>query len=300
MSPCATRVLYRLLVFGIGGFQFRLNSIVDGEQYVEASELWLRQVENQPHSAKVIANAADFIVLGVTQVTLGPAVGIAIGLLGAYLIDKAATTGRSNRTFEGMAVLALALLSFAVAEAVGGNGFIATFAAGLSFGAIVRNRCASLFEFMETEGQLLTLLTFFVFGALMIPEALPLIDAKTLLYAILSLTVIRMLPVALSLLGSGVGLATHLFLGWFGPRGLASILFALLIIERSQIPHRGDILAVTVATVALSVILHGVTAAPFAKRYGALTDQMGKCEEKMPVVEMPLRHGNRPEPDQKI
>lgn len=101
-----------------------------------------------------------------------------------------------------------------------------------------------------------------------------------------------MLPIGLSLVGSGVSLPTHLFVGWFGPRGLASILFALLIIEEAEIPYRGEILAATIVTVALSVILHGITAAPLAARYGALARRMGECEETMPVVEMPLRHGN--------
>ena len=245
------------------------------------------------------ANVADLVMLGVLQVTLGPGVGIAIGMLGGYLIDRAATTGFSNHAFEGMAVLALALLSFAVAEIVGGNGFIAAFTAGLCFGAVVRHRCEFLFEFMETEGQLLTLLTFLVFGASMIPEAIPALDWKIVLYAALSLTVIRMIPIALSLVGSGIRLPTYLFLGWFGPRGLASILFALLIIEKSEIPYRGEIMTVTIVTVTLSVILHGITAAPFAKRYGALAGRMGECEEKMPAVEMPVRHGNPPEPDRK-
>ena len=235
-----------------------------------------------------------FVTLAVLQVTLGPVVGIAIGMLGARLIDGAATAGLSNRAFEGMAVLALSLVTFAVAESIGGNGFIAAFTSGLAFGAAVRHRCAFLFEFMETEGQLLTLLTFLLFGASMIPDAIPHLDATIVIYAVLSVTVIRMLPIALSLLGSGVGLPTYLFLGWFGPRGLASILFALLIIGEAEIPYRGEILAATMVTVTLSVILHGITAAPFAARYGALARRMGECEENRPVVEMPLRHGNLP------
>jgi NhaP-type Na+/H+ or K+/H+ antiporter len=108
-----------------------------------------------------------------------------------------------------------------------------------------------------------------------------------------------MLPIALSLLGSGVRLPTHLFLGWFGPRGLASILFVLLILEETEIPHRAQILSITVITVALSVLLHGISASPFASAYGQLAERMGECEESKTVSDVPLRHGpmtnNNPE-----
>ncbi len=100
-----------------------------------------------------------------------------------------------------------------------------------------------------------------------------------------------MLPIALALLGSGLRLPTYLFLGWFGPRGLASILFVLLILEESDILHRAEILSITVITVALSVLLHGISAAPLAKLYGRLAGRMGECEEGMPVSDIPLRHG---------
>jgi len=116
----------------------------------------------------------------------------------------------------------------------------------------------------------------------------------TLLYAVLSLTVIRMLPVAISLVGAGLRPPSYLFLGWFGPRGLASILFVLLILEEAEVVHRDELLAITVVTVALSVLLHGLTAAPFASRYAQRVARIGECEEIQPVPEMPLRKG-RPE-----
>jgi NhaP-type Na+/H+ or K+/H+ antiporter len=103
-----------------------------------------------------------------------------------------------------------------------------------------------------------------------------------------------MVPIAISLLGSGLRLPTHLFLGWFGPRGLASILFVLLILEESEVPHRDEIFSITIITVALSVLLHGVSAAPFAKLYGRLTARMGDCEESQIVAELPLREGHLP------
>jgi NhaP-type Na+/H+ or K+/H+ antiporter len=86
-------------------------------------------------------------------------------------------------------------------------------------------------------------------------------------------------------------LPTFLFVGWFGPRGRASILFVLLILEDSDVPHHGEILSVTVITVALSALLHGISAAPFARIYGRMAKNMGECEENQSVKEMPLREG---------
>jgi NhaP-type Na+/H+ or K+/H+ antiporter len=112
------------------------------------------------------------------------------------------------------------------------------------------------------------------------------------LYAVLSLTVIRILPIALSLLGTGLRPPSWAFLGWFGPRGLASILFVLLILEETELLHSGEILSVTVVTVALSILLHGVTSAPLANAYGRLAARMGDCEEMQTVSELPLREGH--------
>jgi len=236
------------------------------------------------------AGEENWIAFGLKQITLGPLAGIAIGALGARLIDRAVATDRMSESFEGAAILGLALLAFAGAEVIGGNGFIAAFTAGIVFGNHVRGRCTFIFEFAEAEGQLLVLLTFMIFGAAFLPEALHHVTWTHALYAILSLTVIRMVPVALSLVGASVSLATVGFLGWFGPRGLASFLFALLVLEDSAIPAQEPILLVVICTVALSIVLHGVSAAPTARAYGALAERMGECPENKPVGEMPTRH----------
>ena len=144
---------------------------------------------------------------------------------------------------------------------------------------------------MDSEGQLLMLLTFFVFGIALLPEAIVQVDTTIVVYAVLSLTVVRMLPTALSLVGSGIHLPTVLFLGWFGPRGLASILFVLLIVEDLAIANRETIFTVTVITVAMSVLLHGVTARPFARAYARVAKNMGDSEEHRPVSSLPLRAG---------
>lgn len=235
--------------------------------------------------------ASDWVRFGLMQVTLGPIAGIAVGFVGARLLDLAAGRGWVNNAFQGIGILALAIFTYAAAELIGGNGFIAAFVGGIVLGNTLRHPCTFLFEFMETEGQLLMLVTFLIFGAALLPEGLAHANPMIVIYAVLSLTVIRMVPIALSLIGSGVRLPTQLFLGWFGPRGLASILFVLLILEESVVPHRDELLATTVIAVALSTLLHGITAAPFANTYGRLTARMGECVENQPATELPLREG---------
>ena len=237
------------------------------------------------------ADAGEWIRFGLMQVALGPVAGIAIGYVGARLLDTAVERGWTNDAFQGIGILALALFTYVAAELIGGNGFIAAFLGGMVFGNTIRHRCTFLFEFMETEGTLLMLITFFIFGAALLPEALAHINLSVLLYAVLSLTLIRMIPISISLLGAGVRLPTHLFLGWFGPRGLASILFVLLILEEAEVVHRSELLSITIATVALSALFHGLSAAPLAKRYAQLVARMGECQETRPVTEMPLREG---------
>ena len=236
--------------------------------------------------------ASEWLRFGVMQVTLGPIAGIVIGFTGARLLDLAAERKWASNAFQGIGILSLAVFTYVAAELIGGNGFIAAFIGGMVFGNALRHPCTFLFEFMETEGQLLMLITFLVFGAALLPEALELATPATIIYAILSLTVIRMIPIGLALIGSGVRLPTQLFLGWFGPRGLASILFVLLILEESAVPHRDELLVITVITVALSALLHGITAAPLAKAYGHMAAKMGECVENEPTTELPLRDGH--------
>jgi NhaP-type Na+/H+ or K+/H+ antiporter len=237
------------------------------------------------------ADAGEWIRFAVMQIALGPVAGIAIGYVGARLLDMAIERGWANDAFQGIGILALALLIYVAAELIGGNGFIAAFLGGMVFGNTVRHPCTFLFEFMETEGALLMLITFFIFGAALLPEGLVHLNGSVLLYAVLSLTLIRMIPIAIALLGAGLRLPTYLFLGWFGPRGLASILFVLLILEKTEVVHRTELLSITIVTVALSALVHGLSAAPLARRYARLIARMGECQEIRPASEMPLREG---------
>jgi NhaP-type Na+/H+ or K+/H+ antiporter len=170
-----------------------------------------------------------------------------------------------------LATLAAALASFELAVALDGNGFIAAFVAGIAFGARLPADVADVEEvgeLPELMGELLALAVWFLFGAALVPLALDYLSMSTLVYALLSLTVIRMVPVALSLLGSGLDLPTVLFVGWFGPRGLASVVFALLAVEElGESPLVGQAVAVVALTVLLSVVLHGVSAGPLGSRY---------------------------------
>lgn len=229
--------------------------------------------------------ASDWLLFGLTQVTLGPLAGVAVGYLGARLVAYCNQAGWMTATAEGMVALALAFGAFGAGEVIYGNGFIAAFVAGLTFSNTLNQKCEYLFEFAESEGQILVLLTFFAFGCAMIPMALPGVGALNVVYALLALTVLRMLPVSLSLLGTGVKPATSVFLGWFGPRGLASVLFVLLILEEMDVAHKDTIFAVTITTVIFSIVLHGATAGWAARRYGAWCEAIRECEENQPVAE---------------
>lgn len=202
------------------------------------------------------------------QLIIGPIAGVIVGWIGGHLIALAAKKGWMTSEFQGVAAIALAVLAFAIAEICHGNGFIAAFIAGLTYGNLHVSYSKFLHEFTETESQFLSYLTFFLFGALILPEAMPHMNATIILYAVLSLTVVRMVPVFIALLGMGLRLPAVAFMGWFGPRGLASLLFALLILEDLQVEQADFIQAVVAATVLLSVVLHGVTAAPLSKRLG--------------------------------
>jgi NhaP-type Na+/H+ or K+/H+ antiporter len=216
----------------------------------------------------------EWVWFTLEQVTLGPLCGIVIGTLGGKLVERASPPeGSMSESFEGLAALSLAWLPFAVAELIGGNGFLAAFTAGLAVGATTRRARGVLQEFGEAEGQLLSLLTFTAFGAFLVPPLFLDFQPAMLLYGLCSLTFIRMLPVALVLTGCGTDRLTKAFVGWFGPRGIASILFLLLVSD--SVPHAGTVRQIVAWTVLLSVVAHGVTAAPFARRYGAREQAQG-------------------------
>ena len=153
--------------------------------------------------------------------------------------------------------------------AAGTNGFIAAFVAGMAFGALDRGEDVTDLRFTEEGGTLLSLLVWFMFGAVMLGPGLADVGWRTVVFALLALSVVRMVPVALALLGSGLDRATVGFVGWFGPRGLASVVFGLIAVDTLAPAEATVVLGTVTLTVALSVLLHGVSASPLAARYGA-------------------------------
>ncbi len=239
-------------------------------------------------SSSGAADSGMWLTFGLKQVVLGPLAGIAMGYVGAKLVALCYRTKWMSENAEGMIALGLAFGAFTLAETIHGNGFIAAFVAGLTFGNVLQQKCKFLYEFAESEGQILILLTFTAFGIVMIPQAMSMVTMNHVLFALLALTVLRMLPIHLSLLGTGIKPVTSAFLGWFGPRGLASILFVLLILDQSGIKHQSDLFTTVVVTVVLSVVLHGMTAGPAARWYGRMTNRMGDCEENRLVSKVPF------------
>lgn len=240
--------------------------------------------------AEMTRSASDWARFAALQVTLGPLVGVAVAWLGNRLLKWSTAKGWIEPPFERLMGLALALLAFACAEHVGGNGFIAAFVSGMMLGQWTRGRCEWLYDFLEAEGQLLMLLVFLAFGVSFAAPAFETASWSTVAYAVLSLTVIRMVPVAIALVGTGLRLPTVLFIGWFGPRGLASILFGILVLDEADLPHEAQIFELVMLTVLFSVVAHGLSAAPLARRYGAMAADRAHCaEEHQEVMEHPLR-----------
>lgn len=201
------------------------------------------------------------------QFVYGPLIGGLVGWIGGRLVERASNRGWMNHAFQSLSSIAIAILAFALAEYAGGNGFIAAFFAGLMLGTQTEEIRERIHAFGEAESQALILFVFLVMGLAMVPRAISYWDLNTFLYAILSLTVIRMVPVAISLLGSGLNRKTVYFIGWFGPRGIASVLYLLLVVNEIGIAGYERVLSVITLTVLLSIFLHGITAIPFSKMF---------------------------------
>jgi NhaP-type Na+/H+ or K+/H+ antiporter len=221
------------------------------------------------------------------ELAVGAAVGALVGLGGGWLLRQSRRRGWADEEFAGIAVLALALAAYALALALDGNGFVAAFCGGLTFGAVAGRRGPAELVFLEQASGLVSLLVWLAFGAIAVPLVLDGVDAGIVLYAVLSLTLVRMVPVALASIGSGLDRASVLFVGWFGPRGLASLVFALLALEELG-SGADEAVAVIAVTVFLSVLAHGATAGPLASRYGAAAAARGP-EPGGPVPDLAVR-----------
>ena len=211
---------------------------------------------------------SGFALSVLLQIVLGPVVGIACGWGLAKIMDFAQTRDLMAESATGVVFLSAAFAAYVGAEIIGGNGFIAAFVAGMVFGNTYKHDIHFVGEFMEGVGQILTMFAFLAFGALLLPDGLEHMNWNAVILSLLFLTVVRMLPIWLSLSGTGLAPREKLFLGWFGPRGLASILFTLIMTDEFDFPGEAELLACVSMTVFLSIILHGITAAPLSKWIG--------------------------------
>jgi NhaP-type Na+/H+ or K+/H+ antiporter len=229
------------------------------------------------------------------ELAVGVVVGVAVGAAGGGLLRWARRRGWSAEDFAGIAVLALALGSYLGAVTVGGNGFVAAFCGGLAFGAAAGRRGPAEVVFLEQTSGLVSLLVWIAFGIIAVPIMLNGVSVTIVVYAVLSLTLVRMLPVALALIGAGLDRRTVAFIGWFGPRGLASLVFALIAVEELG-PQADAAVAAIALTVFLSVLAHGASAAPLAARYGRSVGAR-ESDADSPIADLPVRGlPRRPDP----
>jgi len=199
------------------------------------------------------------------EIGIGLLVGGVLATGAAKAVHLARKAGWLGHVWRQLSVPALAVLVFAVAQGLHGSGYIAAFVGGICFRAAMKEDVHEMLVPAEGMGELLAMVAWVLFGMMLVPAALPHLGWTEVGYAVLSLTVVRMLPIILSLSGTGEPMSSKAFLAWFGPRGLASLAFAT-IVWSEQSPAAGTLVAVTVVTVGISLVVHGVTAKPFAQR----------------------------------
>jgi len=208
------------------------------------------------------------------QVCFGAIVGASVGYIGAKLSILSVNKNWMVGSYKNLIPIALAILSFYLAEYFHGNGFIAAFFAGLLVGNTSIQAREHIEDFAESEGELLVLISFFLFGLAFVPQVIDHVTVNVCLFAFLSLTFLRMLPVMFALFGAKLdgkklSLSTLTFVAWFGPRGIASILYVLIVAhEIGEVSGFETIYATVMMTVFMSIIAHGLSAQPLANWYG--------------------------------
>jgi NhaP-type Na+/H+ or K+/H+ antiporter len=238
---------------------------------------------------------AHQFVLAIEEMAIGVGIGVVIGVAAGLLLRFSARRKWSTAASRQFAALAFALLAYGGGLALEGNGFIAAFVAGITFGAVSHEVATEAVEYVERTGVLLTLAVWFIFGAAIAPILLK--DGlgwQPIVYALLSLTVVRMLAVALALVSKRLHWSTVLFVGWFGPRGLASVAFLILALQSlSEAGIETTLLAATAGwTILLSVILHGISAGPVAAWYSAKAAGFAPGSPELePTTVVQTRHG---------
>ena len=212
-------------------------------------------------------SGSEVLTVFAEELGIGAAVGLGLAAVGSAFMGWCWKKGWVSKIWLQATVPALALTSFAVAQSLEGSGYIAAFTGGLLFGYLSKDATHNLVLVAEGGGEILAMMTWLLFGAAVVGTNLDLFSWKVVVYVVLSLTVIRMLPVFLSLIGSGVSVSGRLFMGWFGPRGLASIVFGIIVLD-AALPGSRFVASVMVWTVLLSLIMHGLSARPLANWLG--------------------------------
>ena len=213
--------------------------------------------EEQHHGTVTLA-----LILIVEEIGIGIAVGVGLALLTASLLRYAVSNQWNLPVWKQLIAPGLAVLMFALAQCLGGSGFIAAFVGGLMVGRLLGEHRHTYLHSNEGYGELLSVIVWLVFGAVVLITVWPFFSWQSWVYALASLTVLRMVPAWISLLGTNLSTESRLFIGWFGPRGLASIVFAVIVMQEALVA-RPQILAAVTCTVLLSVVLHGITANPW-------------------------------------
>jgi sodium/hydrogen antiporter len=224
---------------------------------------------------------ATSVASAVLELVGGAALGLGVGVVGAVLLAVCRRRGWSSPAFRPLAILALALFAYSASLVAGTNGFVAAFVGGMAFGTADHHNDETALEFTEEVSLLLSVLVWFGFGAVMLVPGLEDAGWRDALFAVLALT------------GTGLDRATIAFVGWFGPRGLASVVFGLIAVDSLAPEESRAVLAVVTVTVALSVLLHGISASPLAARYGAYADRLDQkgvlFDDVPPVATRSLR-----------
>lgn len=215
--------------------------------------------------------AGDVALVVVAEIGIGLCVGIGLTAAASLALRLAARLGWLGPGWSAIAMIALAFACFSLAQQLGGSGFIACFTGGLMLNALRHPHRIALLRGAEATGDAFSLVTWIGFGAGLLWQVAHLITLPIVAYSLLSLTVVRMLPVLLSLTGTHVSPVDRLFLGWFGPRGLASVVFGIMILD-AGLPGIGTLEATIACTIVLSILLHGLSANPLVRRLSGRWD----------------------------
>ncbi len=214
-------------------------------------------------------NGTTWLMFGFSQIFVGIFVGLLMGWLSGRLFLYSESKQITSSVYEGIGVLALTGISYVMASLLGGNGFISSFVAGLAFGHIVKGHCRFIYQFTESEGQILIWTSFVIIGLGLLPSAIEHLTLPVVGYILVSIFIVRPLAIYLSLIGTKAKTLTRVFMGFFGPRGLATALFALIISKDIIGEYGHSILIVAINAVWISTLIHGIAAAPMADWYGA-------------------------------